>query len=335
MKVGIIGLGYWGPNLVRNFLANPEIKKVYGCDLEQKRLKFISERFPSVELTDKCEDIINNNEIDIVVIATPVKTHFEFAKNALDNGKHLWVEKPFTYSSAEAEELIELSEAKNKIIFVDHTFIYTGAVKKIKELVEAKTLGDVLYYDSVRVNLGLFQHDVNVIWDLACHDFSIMDFILDKKIQAVAANGIANYYEHENIAHISVYFENNCYAHFHVNWTSPIKIRRVLVGGEKKMLVWDDMLPTEKIKVYDSGVDVKSPEDVHRILVQYRTGDMHSPKVNETEALTLGVKEFISSINESRKPLTSGHDGLKVVKILEAADYSIKNKGKLVEIKYE
>lgn len=332
MKVGIIGLGYWGPNLVRNFLSNSDVKKVYGCDLNEKRLKFIESRFPSVELVNKCDDLVKNSDIDIIVIATPVKTHFDFALEALKNGKHIWVEKPFTFNSNEAEELIEVAEKKNLQIFVDHTFVYTGSVRKIKELIDNNILGDIYYFDSVRVNLGLFQHDVNVIWDLACHDFSIMDYVLKKKVKAVSANGIANYYEHENIAHIAVYFENNCFAHFHVNWTSPIKIRRVLIGGEKKMLVWDDMLPTEKVKIYDTGVEVKTPEDVHQILVQYRTGDMYSPKVNETEALTLGVTEFINSIKENRTPLTSGHDGLKVVKILEAADESIKNRGRLIEI---
>ena len=232
----------------------------------------------------------------------------------------------------EAMKLIEIAEKMNLKIFVDHTFVYTGAVRKIKEIVDKKILGNIMYFDSVRINLGLFQHDVNVIWDLACHDFSIMDYTLGKKIIGITSNGIANYYEHENIAHIAVYFEDNCFAHFHVNWLSPVKIRRTLIGGQKKMLLWDDMLPTEKIKVYDSGVDVQSAEDVHKMLVQYRTGDMYSPKVNETEALSLAVSEFIAAINENRRPLTNGEDGLRVVKILEAAEESIKNKGKFIEL---
>ncbi|NMB83193.1 MAG: Gfo/Idh/MocA family oxidoreductase, partial [Ignavibacteria bacterium] len=285
-----------------------------------------------VKLTTKMDELLLNKEIDIIVIATPVQYHYEIAKKALENDKHIWVEKPFTSMSSQAEELIQIAEKRKLTIFVDHTFIYTGAVKKIKELVEKKVLGDVIYFDSVRVNLGLFQHDVNVIWDLACHDLSIMDYLLNKKVVALTANGIANYYEHENIAHLALYFENNCFAHFHVNWTSPVKIRRVLIGGKNKMLLWDDMLPTEKIKVYDAGVEVDSPEQVHKILVQYRTGDMHSPKINDTEALALGVKEFLSSINENRRPLTNAYDGLKVVKILEAAEKSIKERGKLVEI---
>ena len=332
MKIGIVGLGYWGPNLVRNFLYNSEVEQVTVCDLKNERLKFVKDRFPGINVTNDFNELIKNGT-DAIAIATPVNTHFKLAKEAMNSGKHVWVEKPFTANSKEAEELIELSHKKNLKIFVDHTFIYTGAVNKMKELIEKGELGDVIYFDSVRVNLGLFQHDVNVIWDLAPHDLSIMDYLLDKKVVAVTANGIANYYDHENIAHISVYFENNCFAHFHVNWTSPVKIRRMIVGGKKKMLVFDDMENIEKIKIYDSGVEINSEEKLHETLVQYRTGDMYSPKVNQTEALSLGSKEFINSILENRQPLTNGVDGLSVVKILEAAEKSIKNKGKLIEIK--
>jgi predicted dehydrogenase len=332
MNVGIIGLGYWGPNLIRNFLAHKEIDQVFGCDLNPNRLNYLKSKFPNIKLTNKYEDLLNGTSTDVIAISTPVAMHFPIAEKALNNGKHIWVEKPFTASSQEAHKLIDLAEKKKLKIFVDHTFIYTGAVRKIKELIDKKVLGDIIYYDSVRINLGLFQHDVNVIWDLACHDFSIMEYTIDKKIIGITANGIANFYEHENIAQIAVYFDDNCFAHFHVNWTSPIKIRRVLVGGKKKMLVWDDMLPTEKIKVYDSGVEVDSAEDLHKILVQYRTGDMYSPKVNETEALSLAVSEFVSAINENRRPLTDGEDGLRVVRILEATEQSIKNKGKFIEL---
>lgn len=333
MNVGVIGLGYWGPNLVRNFLANKHIKKVYGCDQNLTRLKFVESRFPEVKLTDTWDEFLNGFDLDVIAIATPVATHYPLAKQALENGKHIWVEKPFTFTSREAEELIELAEKKNLKIFVDHTFIYTGAVRKIKEIIDRGDLGEIIYYDSVRVNLGLFQNDVNVIWDLAAHDLSILNYLIKKEIKEIAAHGIANYYNHENIAHIAVYFENNCFAHFHVNWTSPIKIRRVLIGGNKKMLVFDDLEYSEKIKVYDSGVEFNTKEGIYQALVQYRIGDMYSPKVDQTEALALGVQEFINAINENRQPLTNGYDGLKVVKILEAADYSIKNKGKLVEIK--
>jgi len=333
MNIGIIGLGYWGPNLVRNFLTQPEVKKVYGCDVKPERLKFIKDRFPSVELITDYREIVKG-DAEAVAIATPVDLHYKFAKELLENGKHIWVEKPFTATVEEAEDLIETADRNNLKIYVDHTFIYTGAVKKMKELVQSGELGDIMYFDSVRINLGLFQHDVNVIWDLAPHDLSIMSYLLsDKKVEAVAAHGIANYYNHENIAHISVYFSGNSFAHFHVNWTSPVKIRKMILGGKKKMLVFDDMENFEKIKVYDSGVEMKTTESIHEALVQYRIGDMYSPKVVATEALSLGAKEFLSSIKENRQPLTSGRDGLEVVKILKAAEESIKNRGKLVDIK--
>jgi predicted dehydrogenase len=332
MKVGVIGLGYWGPNLVRNFLTHKEVKKVIACDSREDRLKAVSKKFPAAELTTNCNDIIHGGT-DVVVIATPVDTHYKFAKEALDAGKHIWVEKPFTSNSREAEELIELAESKNLKIFIDHTFIYNGAVRKMKELVDQDELGNIIYFDSERINLGLFQRDVNVIWDLAPHDLSIMNFILDKQqIRALSANGIANFNGKENLAHICVYFEDNCFAHFHVNWVSPVKIRRIIVGGDKKMLVYDDMENFEKIKVYDRGVDFKSPESIHQALVQYRIGDMFSPKINNTEALSLGAEEFIKSINEDRLPLTSGKNGLAVVKLLEACDKSIANYGEIIEL---
>lgn len=331
MKIGVIGLGYWGPNLVRNFLAQRQVKKVIACDLRESRLQSIKEKFPAAELTKDCSELIYS-DTDAIVIATPVDTHHFFAKKALEAGKHIWVEKPFTSSSEEAEELIDIAENKNLKIFVDHTFIYNGAVRKIKELVDTNVLGNIIYFDSERINLGLFQRDVNVVWDLAPHDLSIMNHLLeDHKIKAISANGIANFNGKENLAHISIYFEDNCFAHFHVNWVSPVKIRRIIVGGDKKMLVYDDMENFEKIKVYDSGIELPTTESIHQALVQYRIGDMFSPKINQTEALTLGAQEFLNAINEDRTPLTSGKDGLAVVKILEACDISISNMGRIVE----
>ena len=332
MKIGIVGLGYWGPNLIRNFLSNEKVKKVICCDLINARLKIIESRFPGIQLTNDFNDLLKF-DCDAIVIATPVNTHYKLAKMALESGKHVWVEKPYTSNSEQAIELNEIGQKNNLNIFVDHTFIYTGAVKKIKELVDSGELGNILYFDSVRINLGLFQHDVNVIWDLAPHDLSIMDYIIsNKNVKSVSAHGIANFYDHENVAHISIYFDNNCFAHFHVNWTSPVKIRRMIIGGEKKMLVFDDMENSEKIKIYDSGIQMKNKEKIHDALVQYRIGDMHSPKVVQTEALAMGVNEFINSIIEKRQPLTNGSSGLKVVKILEAAEKSIKNKGELIDI---
>lgn len=333
MKVAILGVGYWGPNLIRNFLGNKDVEKVWAADVSEKRLEMVRKKFPGVETTKDVDGIIKSKEIDLVAISTPISHHYTLAKKVLSEGKRLWLEKPFTATSAQAQELIEISEKKNLPIFVDHTFLYTGAVRKMKELIVNDSIGDILYFDSVRINLGLFQSDVNVIWDLAPHDLSIMFYILDKKPVAVNANGIANYYTHENVAHISVYFNDNCFAHFHINWTSPVKIRKMIVGGSNKMLVFDDMENSEKIKVYDSGIEIKEKEGIYDALVQYRIGDMSSPKVNQTEALALGVEEFINSIKENRQPLTNAYDGLNVVKILEAADKSIKHKGELMEIK--
>jgi len=291
----------------------------------------MKQKFPSVILSNDCEKTLTGDS-DLVVIATPVATHYPIAKKALQNGKHTKNKKPFTANVAEAEELIEIAESKNLKIFVDHTFIYNGAVIKMKELVEKGELGNILYFDSERINLGLFQRDVNVIWDLAPHDLSIMQFLLGKKAKAISANGIANFNGKENIAHISIYFEDNCFAHFHVNWVSPVKIRRMIVGGSKKMLVYDDMENFEKIKVYDSGIDIKTQEGIHEALVQYRIGDMFSPKVNQTEALALGARECIDAIKENRQPLTNGYDGLEIVKLLEASDKSLKGMGRIVEI---
>jgi predicted dehydrogenase len=328
MKIGVVGLGYWGPNLVRNFLGHKLVEKVIACDLNEDRLTQIKSKFPGIETTnDYCK--LLESDIDAVAIATSVNTHFDLARKALEAGKHIWVEKPFTSSKAQAEELIKIAESKKLNIFVDHTFLYTGAVRKIKELIDADELGDIIYFDSVRINLGLFQHDVNVVWDLAPHDLSIMNYVLNgKEPLAVSANGISSYNCLENIAQMSVHFRNSsCFAHFHVNWTSPVKIRRIMIAGKKKMLVFDDLVYSEKIKIYDSGVEFTSPESIHNALVQYRTGDMYSPQISHVEALSSGVKEFIDSILEKRNPLTDGKNGLDVVEILEASEKSIKQRG--------
>lgn len=332
MNFGIVGLGYWGPNILRNLQAHKKVDKIFAYDLNKKKLKKIKEKFPAVQLVNIFSELLIK-EIDAIVIATPVFSHFELAKKVLENKKHVWVEKPFVMSSIEAKELIDLAKKENLKIFVDHTFVYTGAVKKMKEVIEKNELGKIKYFDSVRINLGIFQHDINVVWDLAPHDISILNFILpDYQIQAVSANGIANYYNLENVAHLSLYLSNDCFANLHLNWTSPVKIRRIIVGGDKKMLVFDDMENFEKIKVYDSGVKINSSESLHEALVQYRIGDMYSPKILQIEALSLAVAEFISAIEENREPLTNGYDGLKVVNVLEASQKSIQNKGQLVRI---
>jgi predicted dehydrogenase len=328
MKIGVVGLGYWGPNLVRNFLGHKLVKKVIACDLDEARLTLIKSKFYGIETTNDYDKLLKS-DIDAVAIATSVNTHYDLAKKALEAGKHIWVEKPFTSSKEQAQDLIEIAESKKLNIFVDHTFLYTGAVQKIKELIDNGELGDIIYFDSVRINLGLFQHDVNVIWDLAPHDLSIMNYVLNGKIPvAVSANGVSSYNCLENIAQMSVHFKDStCFAHFHVNWTSPVKIRKIMIAGKKKMLVFDDLVNSEKIKIYDSGVEFKSPESIHEALVQYRTGDMYSPQISHAEALSSAVKEFIDSILEKRHPLTDGKNGLDVVEILEASEKSIKQRG--------
>ena len=328
MKIGVLGLGYWGPNLVRNFLGHELVEKVIACDLKDDRLTLIKSKFHRIEVTNDYRKLLES-DVDAIAIATSVNTHYQLAKDALEAGKHVWVEKPFTSSKKQGSELIKIADSKKLNIFVDHTFLYTGAVRKIKELIDKDELGDIIYFDSVRINLGLFQHDVNVIWDLAPHDISIMNHVLNgKEPVAVTASGVSSYNALENIAQMSVHFkDSSCFAHFHVNWTSPVKIRRIMIAGKKKMLVFDDLEYSEKIKIYDSGVEFKSTESIHNALVQYRTGDMYSPQISQTEALSSAVKEFIDSILEKRKPLTDGKNGLAVVEILEASEKSIKGKG--------
>ena len=334
ISIGVIGYGYWGPNIVRNFqsLDLDCVKMV--SDLNPKVLGKVKHLYPSIRITTDPGEILRSKEIDAVAVITPVATHYPLVREALENGKHVFVEKPFTAKADHAEELIELADRKNLKIMVDYTFLFTGAVKKTKELIDNGTLGKIYYYDSMRVNLGLFQTDVNVIWDLAPHDLSIMKYIIpDKEVAGVTACGVSNYYELENLAQVSLHFQDkSCFAHFHVNWTSPVKIRKMIIAGNKKMLVYDDMENSEKIKIYNSSVDVSTAESLHDTLVQYRTGDMCSPKIEQVEALSAGVTEFVNCIINDRQPLTNAYDGLEIVKILEASDISIKNTGAYVGI---
>jgi predicted dehydrogenase len=333
MKVAVIGAGYWGPNLIRNFLAQEEIENVIACDRDESRLDRMRRQFHGIETAADYEEVLVRADVKIVAIATPVSLHFEIAKKALMAGKHCWIEKPMTVNAAEAEELIALADERGLKIFVDHTFIYTGAVRKMKEIVTSGRLGEIYYFDSVRVNLGLFQHDVNVIWDLAPHDLSIMDYLLEKRPLAVSAVGSCHVGNGlEDIAYLTLMFENNLIAHFHVNWLAPVKIRKTLIGGTKSMIVFDDTEASEKLKVYDKGIEVTTREGVYDTLVQYRTGDMLSPKIEQTEALSLGAKHFIDCVLNDKKPLTDGVAGLNVVRILEASEISIKNGGQLVQL---
>ena len=332
MKIAIVGLGYWGPNLVRNFLATPGVSGVVCCDIQTKRLNRIRRMFPNVEVTTEFERIRTRKDIDAVAIATPVSTHYRLGMQVLNAGKHLLLEKPMATSAEEAEKLVELADRNNLTLLVDHTFIYTGAVRKIKELITSGRVGDILYFDSVRVNLGLFQHDTNVVWDLAPHDLSIMDYLIEEKPVSVSAFGVNHYNGVEDMAYLTVNFADKLIAHFHVNWLSPVKIRRILLGGSKHMVWYDDMTPSEKVKVYDRGVDLTEEESVYKTLVQYRVGDMYAPQVDQTEALSIMAQEFVTCIETNKSPVTNGESGIRIVRILEAADESLRQNGRLISI---
>jgi len=327
LKVAVVGFGYWGPNLARNFNNHPETQLKWIVDSSKDRLKKASLLYPSVNLSTNFTDILRDKETEIVAIATPVSTHFDIAKLALEAGKHVWVEKPLTASVREAEELIKIAERKNRILLVDHTFVYTGAVRKIKELIDRGEMGELIYYDSTRVNLGLFQSDVNVIWDLAVHDISIIDFLFNGiQVEKAVAAGI-KYGNHlkEAMASIFLYLKGKKSAHINVSWISPVKIRLTLIGGTKKMIVYNDTEPSEKVKVYDKGIEIiQSPEDLYKIWIQYRTGDMWAPKLDTEEALAVEVNHFIDCIKNGKKPITDGLAGLRVVKVLEMIERSLK-----------
>ena len=333
INIGIIGYGYWGPNVVRNFVATKNARIILICDRDSRALKRAQEAYPRVRFCDDYRDITRSESIDAVAIATPVFTHYEIARDALQNGKHVFIEKPFTKTVKEAEQLIALAEKKRLKIMVDHIFLFTDVVKKIKEIVSGDVLGHLHYYDATRVNLGLFQHDVNVIWDLAPHDLSIMDHVVKEKPTAVASHGIDHFKRGlEDIAYITMYFANNMIAHFNLNWLAPAKIRTTFIGGQKKMLVWNDLEADEKIKIYDKGVKIKNREGIYNLLVKYRSGDMWSPKIDQTEALKLAADHFIACISKNKTPITDGNAGLRIVKMIEAANKSLKNNGKMVKL---
>jgi len=331
INLGVIGYGYWGPNVVRNFNGIPDAEVVSICDYQQSALKRARNIYPKMNITSDCREILYSPRIDAVVIVTPVSTHFDIAKQALENGKHIFIEKPFTSSVEQAEQLIELAEKKNLKIMVDHTFLFTGTVKKIKQLIDDGTMGDLYYFDSTRVNLGLFQKDVNVIWDLAPHDLSIMDHLFNSNAVAVAATGMAHFdNDLENVAYITVYLSGNLIAHINVNWLSPVKIRMTMIGGRKKMVVWNDLVSDEKLRVYDRGVDPADKESAYPLRVNYRSGDMWAPKIEQSEALKDEAEYFIDCISNNKTPFNDGYSGLRVIKMLEATERSIKKGGELV-----
>jgi len=333
IRMGVMGYGYWGPNIVRSFSTGDGCKVVAICDVKPDALKRASKAYPQVKVTSDYEELLSSTDIDAIAIITPVFTHFEIAKKALTQGKHVFVEKPFTYTTAEAEELVELADKKNLKVMVDHTFLFTGAVRKIKQLIEEDILGDLLYFDSMRINLGLFQHDVSVVWDLAPHDLSILDYLVKEKPSAIVATG-ESHYNHglEDMAFITLYFPKNMIAHINVNWLSPVKVRTTLLGGQKKMLVWNDLLPDDKIKIYDKGVETRTKEGVYELLVSYRSGDMWAPKLDQREALRLEADHFVDCIVNDKAPINDGLSGWRIVKMLEAANTSLKNRGKMVHL---
>jgi predicted dehydrogenase len=327
LSVGIIGYGYWGPNIVRNFHMQDDSQVSIVCDRRPEALARAAKSYPGMEVTSDELEVLRSPNVDVVGVVTPVWTHFELAKAALLNGKHVFVEKPFTSTSEQAEELIELAARKHLKIMVDHTFLFTGAVRKIKQLIEAGELGDLYYYDTTRVNLGLFQHDVNVIWDLAPHDLSIMDYLLPAKAEGLVATGQKHINGVEDVAYITAYYPNKLIAHVNVNWLSPVKVRTTLVGGDKKMLMWNDLESDEKIRIYDRGVRMNTREGVYDLLVSYRSGDMWAPQIENTEALKLELGYFNECILQDKTPINDGCAGLRIVKMLQAADESLRNRG--------
>ena len=334
IRVGVIGYGYWGPNLVRNFAELPQARVAAVSDRRPERLALVERRYPGVRVTTDAASLIDDPTIDAVVIATPVHLHFELAVAALRAGKHVLVEKPFTSTSEQARRLIDEAAARRLVLMVDHTFVYTGAVRKMRELTQAGELGDIYYYDSVRINLGLFQHDVNVLWDLAVHDLSIMDFVLQESPVSVSATGFAHVAgQPENIAYMTMFFAGNLIAHVHVNWLSPVKIRRTLLGGSRRMVMFDDLEASDKLKVYDRGISLNpSPENVYQMLVGYRAGDLWAPQLEIAEALSVGAAHFVECIARQETPITDGAAGLRVVLLLEAAAASMQAQGRPVAV---
>lgn len=334
IRIGLIGYGYWGPNLARNFHNNPEIKLISICDFSVERLRVAAKLYPYVDLLNNLEDFFKDDRLDAVAIATPVSTHYELAQRALKDNRHVWLEKPMVEEVEQGEKLLDLAQARGRIIMLDHTFVYTGAVRKVKELVTDGAIGDLIYYDSTRVNLGLFQQDVDVIWDLAPHDIAIMDYLMPFKKLAVSATG-TSFYGNGLVpkAVLTVFMENSTVGHINVSWVSPVKIRQTLIGGTSKMILYDDNQPSEKIKVYDKGIElVKEKEELYKLNVQYRVGDMWAPKIDNREALSVATEHFVECVTNNTVPETDGQAGLEAVKILAASKRSLALKGAPVEI---
>ncbi len=333
MKVAVVGYGYWGPNLVRNFSNTPDCEVAYVVEKDSSQHARIQGAYPNITIVTDINDALSDTSVDGIVIATPVYTHFPLAKLALEQGKHVLLEKPMTGTVAEAEELMSLADQKGKLLMVDHTYLYTAAVQKIKSLVDSGEIGNIQYIDSTRINLGLFQRDVNVLWDLAPHDISICDYLFDDEPLAVQAVGVSHTTnDQENIAYLTLYYPNNKIAHFNCSWVSPVKIRHMLIGGDEKMIVFNDLETTEKIRIYDKGYKVLPESTRKELLVDYRVGDVMIPKIPQGEALSAMARDFVNAATHGDAPVSNANSGLTVVRILEAASESIKNEGKKIDI---
>ena len=332
MNFGVIGYGYWGPNVVRNLTTLEGSQVITIADLDAGARQRAQRAHPAIHVTSDPLEVVGSTKIDAVAVISPVWTHYELAKAALLNGKHVFVEKPFTINSAQGEELVEIAEKRSLKIMVDHTFLFTGAVRKISQLIDEGSLGKLYYYDSTRVNLGLLQHDVNVLWDLAPHDLSIMDYLIKETPEAVVATGEKHLNDYEDVAYMTLYFPGKTIAHINVNWLSPVKVRMTLIGGEKRMVVWNDLVADEKVRVYDRGVKTTSQEGVYKLLVNYRSGDMYAPRLEQVEALQVELKYFVDCIATGSDPFNDGRAGLRVVRMLEAAAESLRHRGALVKL---
>jgi predicted dehydrogenase len=334
MSVAVIGYGYWGPNLVRNFSEVGGARIHAVSDVRSERLTQARARYPTAVTTTDAHAVIHDPAVDAVVIMTPVASHFSLALEALEAGKHVLVGRPLATSSAQAAQLVREAARRRLTLMVDHTSVYTGAARRIKELVDSGALGELYYYDSVRVNLGLFQHDVNVLWDLAIHDLSMMDYILGRYPRAVSATGAAHIRGHQvNMAYLTCFFDGGLLTHHHVNWLAPVKIRRTLVGGSLQMIVYDDLEPSEKIRVYDKGITLSNgTERVDESLVGYRSGDMWSPQFSLTEGLRIEAHHFLECIRHNKQPLTDGESAIRVISMLEAATQSLGRDGEPVKL---
>jgi predicted dehydrogenase len=332
MNFGVIGYGYWGPNIVRNLVGLEGSHVSAIAEISPMARTRAQKAYPGIKVTESAAEVIKSPDVDAIAVISPVWTHYDLAKASLENGKHVFVEKPFTGTTAQAEELVNLAAQKNLKIMVDHTFLFTGAVRRIAQLIEEGTLGNLYYYDSTRVNLGLFQHDINVLWDLAPHDLSIMDYLLKTSPEAIVATGEGHLNGHEDVAYMTLYFPDRVIAHINVNWLSPVKVRTTLIGGEKRMLVWNDLEADEKVKIYDKGVQITSREGMYELLVSYRSGDMWAPQLEQIEALRQEMHYFVECVETGKEPFNNGIAGLRVVRMLEAASESLKKRGALVEL---